>query len=166
MDDLHHPKVSPFDRNIAASLNLQPAFIDFVFAESKPACFDFRCEPAENGWTCFIPDEIDVAYPLWSANADQTLLLVRSDGCYYGHGYHDDPTVAYVSRTSQGLLAELFIAMYESETEISELQNAAEFASFRYLNACIDFSKKHGADFRNYYQLRERLIAEIDEERL
>ncbi|MCA9068522.1 MAG: hypothetical protein KDA84_06350 [Planctomycetaceae bacterium] len=80
MDSLNHPKVQVFTREIAAQLGLEPTFVDFVFAEDKPQCFDFRCEDPANGWTCFVPEDVQVAYPLWSSNADQTLLLITPSG--------------------------------------------------------------------------------------
>ncbi len=69
--DLNHPKVKSLTRDVASLLGFDDRFTDFVFAESRPPCFDYRVEPPEGGWTCHIPDEYELAYPLWSQNADQ-----------------------------------------------------------------------------------------------
>src|SRR5215471_11569969 len=77
MDDLNHPKVKPFTREVASALAIDPTFVDFVFAENRPECFRYWVEDVNGGWTCYVPEEFDVAYPLWCTNADQTLILAR-----------------------------------------------------------------------------------------
>src|SRR5689334_9980928 len=104
MSDLNHPKVKPFTREIAAELGLDPTFVNFVFAKVRPDCFRYWCEGVEGSWTCYIPQAVTVAYPLWSTNADQTLLLLRGRDISYGKGYHDEPHMEEISQTSQGLL--------------------------------------------------------------
>lgn len=74
--DLNHPKVKPLTMTFAQQLKWNPKFLEFVFAAQRQACFDHTCEAPNSGWTCYVPDEFDVAYPLWSTNADQTLLLL------------------------------------------------------------------------------------------
>lgn len=84
MDDLNHPKVKPFTREIASALAIDPAFVDFVFAEKRPECFRYWVEDVTGGWTCYVPDDFDVAYPLWCTNADQTLILVNESTASFG----------------------------------------------------------------------------------
>lgn len=163
MQDLNHPKISTFTRNVAATLNVERSFVDFVFAESKPSCFEFRCQPAQSGWTCYVPDDVDVAYPLWSSNADQTLLTVSRGAVAFADGYHDDPTFDRISGTAQGLLATLFISLYESEVTDDDLTAAAAFAGFRFLADCIRFQNSNGADYANWDSLLADFIATIDE---
>lgn len=162
MRDLNHPKISKFTRDVAATLDVDRSFAEFVFVESKPACFEFRCQPAECGWTCYVPDNVDVAYPLWSSNADQTLLIVSRGAVTFADGYHDDPTIDRISSTSQGLLAKLFISLYESEVADEELTAAAAFAGFRFLDDCIQFQNSNGADYANWDSLLAGFIATID----
>lgn len=164
MSPLGHPKVEPLTREIATDLGLDPAFVEFVFAEARPECFDYWVEPPENGWTCFVPERAIVAHPLWSSNADQTLGLVTNEGLEFGHAYHDDLDFNRVAGTSQGLLANLFIALYESDVSHSELQSAASFAGFGYLDRCIRFSEAEGDDPGNWEARKSAFIAEIDRE--
>jgi len=77
MDDLNHPKVKPFTREIASALAIDRSFADFVFAINRPECFRCWVEDVNSGWTCYVPHDIDVVYPLWCTNLDQTLILVK-----------------------------------------------------------------------------------------
>jgi len=160
--DLNHPKVTPLTRELAASYALDGTFVDFVFAEKKPACFDYHCEPASNGWTCDIPDEYDRAHPLWSSNANQTLLLASKAGIRFGHGYHDDPEINLVARTTQGLLADLFIDLYERNRSASPLHEGAVFCGFQFLAECKQFQLDQSGDFNQWQKRKAEFIAFID----
>src|SRR5262249_4077136 len=134
MRDLNHPKVKAFTREIASQLRLDQSFVDFVFAKERPDRFRYRVEDVKGSWTCYIPEDVTVAYPLWSTNADQTLLLVSGSKISYGKGWHDNPDMEMISQTSQGLLANLLNAIWESEASEEEMREAAEFCGFRYLS--------------------------------
>ena len=142
MSDLDHPKVAPFTQDVARGLQIEPSFVDFVFAVERPVCFQYWCESVDGGWTCFVPDEIDIAYPLWSCNADQTLLLLSHGNISFGKGYHDAADMEMISGTSQGLLADLINLLYESETPEEEILLAAEFCGFRFLTDYFTFIKE------------------------
>jgi hypothetical protein len=104
---LNHPKVSPITFEIALSLKLEPSFLAFIFAEQRPECFQNWCEIG--GWTCFVPDNFEIAYPIWSTNSDQILILISNGLISYGKGYHDCNEIEMISKTSQGLLAYLLV---------------------------------------------------------
>lgn len=129
---MNHPKIQPLTGEIAATLGLEERFVDFVFARERPVCFHYWCEPADKGWTCFVPDEFRVAHPLWSCNANQALLLVSEAGVSYSRGYHDARDMEFISRSSQGLLAYLLNCIYESEANEEEMAVAVAFTGFRY----------------------------------
>jgi hypothetical protein len=149
MNHLNHPKVTPFTREIASRLRLNSAFVDFVFAKERPACFSYWCDDVNEGWTCFVPDNVSVAYPLWSTNADQTLLLVASSEISYAKGWHDNPDMDIISQTSQGLLADLLNKIWESEVSDEDMQAAAQFCGFRYLREYLEFKalQPNGVDW-------------------
>src|SRR5262245_47730125 len=91
MNDLNHPKVTPFTREIASQLGLDSTFVHFVFAKERPACFRYWCEDVKGGWTCFVPEDVAVAYPLWSTNADQTLILLAGSEVSYARDGMTNP---------------------------------------------------------------------------
>src|SRR4051794_31667285 len=99
MHDLNHPKVKPFTRDIASQLRLDQSFVSFVFAKERPDRFRYQCEDVKGSWTCYVPDDLTVAYPLWSTNADQTLLLLSGSKISYGKGWHDNPDMEMISQT-------------------------------------------------------------------
>lgn len=165
MNSLNHPKVKPLTRARAVELGLEPRFIDFIFRDEKPSCFRYWCKSKDSGWTCFVPESVDVAYPLWSCNADQTLLLLSKDQLSFARGYHDDPDdpdVENISLTSQGLLADLINKVYESETPVEEVRLAAESCGFRYLNEYLDFrvDLPENGDWESVWR---SFIREVDE---
>lgn len=131
--DLNHPKIRPLTRDLAQQFRLEQTFIDFLFARRRPWYFEYWCEQTDGGWTCFLPDKVDVAYPLWGTNADQTLLLVSGEKLSYAKGWHDNNDLERIAHTSQGLLANLMNEISESDVEECDLEAAAEFCGFRYL---------------------------------
>jgi hypothetical protein len=147
-------------REVARDLGFDAGFIEFIFAESRPPCFEYCLEPPGNGWTCHIPDEYEAAYPLWSQNGDQTLVCVSGQNIYFINGYHDDPDVTVKSRTDQGLLAEIFIDMYESEESEEALREASLFSGFAHLDQVLEFCEREGGN--DYDDERKQLIAAID----
>jgi hypothetical protein len=162
MNDLNHPKVTPFTREIASRLLLDSTFVDFVFAKMRPECFRYWCEDVDGGWTCFVPDSVDVAYPLWSTNANQTLILVADSEISYAKGWHDAPDIAVISQTSQGLLADLLNNIWESEASEEEMRADAQFCGFRYLSEYFAFAKAlqpSGVDWEPKWQ---QFISGID----
>jgi hypothetical protein len=159
MTDLNHPTVKPLTLDAAIALALEPEFVAFVFAESRPPCFDYWVESYDRGWTCFVPDQVEVAYPLWSTNADQTLVCVGQKRLWFMQGHHDDPDTYDIAETVQGLLADLFIKLYESEATIEDLRNAATSCGFRHVDDVIAFAESSG---ENYYDRKSDLIARID----
>lgn len=162
MRDLNHPKVKSFSREIASLLRLDESFVDFVFANVRPDCFRYRVEDVQGSWTCYIPDDVTVAYPLWSANADQTLLLLSGSKISYGMGWHDNPDVEMISQTSQGLLANLLNAVWESEASEEEMREAAEFCGFRYLFDLLEFVKAPVPEGTGWDQRWQRFLSAID----
>jgi len=162
MRDLNHPKVKPLTRQIASQLGLEAMFADFVFSADRPDCFRYWCEDPGLGWTCFVPEEVERAYPLWSTNADQTLVLVSGGKLSYGKGYHDTPEVEMVSQTSQGLLADLLNSIWESEASEDEIQEAAAFCGFRFLNEYLAFSDSPVSAGENWERSWRQFIAGID----
>jgi hypothetical protein len=160
--DLNHPKVKPLTRAIAHRLGLDERFIAFLFAGSRPACFRYRVEDPGGGWTCNIPLECEAGYPLWSRNGDQTLLCAAPQRIYFVQGYHDDPQVTVVARTSQGLLADLFIDSWEGEESDEALEEAARVCGFRFLGRVLGFCA--GDRSGDYDEERRRLVASVDSE--
>jgi hypothetical protein len=134
MDDLNHPKVRPFTRQIASALALDQTFVDFVFADTQPECLRHWVEDVTRGWTCYIPDEFDVAYPLWCTNADQTLILKKGSTIRFAKGWHDSPDMEMISKTSQGLLTHLMAELADAGATDEELKQAAAFCGYRYLD--------------------------------
>jgi hypothetical protein len=160
---LAHPKVSAFTPVVAARLRLDPAFVAFVFASDKPESFSYWCDPADEGWSIAVPDDWEAAYPLWSTNGNQTLLLRSGTSYAFAHGSHDDEDVDIVAQTVQGLLADLFITLWESDESEPALRHAAEFCGFRHLDEVLEFERQHNRD-RDYSKQRSRFIARVDEQ--
>lgn len=154
MNDLNDPKVKPLTREAAANLGLEPEFVAFLFSGSRPACFDYWVENPDKGWTCYVPPDVDVAYPLWCTNGDQTLVCVGQGRRWFMHGYHDDVEVHDIASTVQGLLADLFFKMYDSEATVEELRDAAVSCGFRYLDRVISAGWKE----------RDQVVKAIDEQ--
>ncbi|MDB5340971.1 MAG: hypothetical protein JWN70_6590 [Planctomycetaceae bacterium] len=162
MSDMDHPKVQPFTRQVASELRLELSFVEFVFNTDRPECFRYWCEPVEGSWTCYIPDDVDVAYPLWACNGDQTLLLLADGQISYGKGYHDALDMEMISRTSQGLLADVINLLYESETTEDELRRAADLCGFRFLTEYLAFIKPRIPSERDWRGRWKSFIEDID----
>lgn len=139
MSSLNAPKVSPFTKEIGSKLRLDSSFINFVFSKERPTCFRYWCGDADNGWTCYVPDDVIVAYPLWSIWSDQALLLVSVSEISFARGFPDEPAVHIISKSSQGLLANLLRQIWESEISETEINEAAQFCGFRYLDDLLIF---------------------------
>lgn len=159
MSDLIHPKVKEFSADVAKEFNLDEKFTEFVLSDNKPLCFEYRVENPSNGWTCYLPDEVEVAYPLWSCNADQTLLCVDKGGYWFARGYHDDHDLNRISNSHQGLLADLFISLYESEETDFALKEAASASGFRFLEKVLEFLEQEHED---HYGECEKFVLEVD----
>lgn len=164
MNSLNHPKVKPLTREIANDIGLEPSFIEFVFATSRPSYFQYRIEDPATGWTCFLPDNIDVAYPLWSTNADQTLVLISNGEVAFAKGWHDLADIEMLARSSQGVLAQLMNALVESELSQDDLEFAASSCGFRYLDQLLEFRGRDLQDGQSWNDAFNQFIAKIDEQ--
>ena len=96
ISSLNHPKVKHLTLEIALDLKLEPSFLTFIFTEKRPECFDNWCETG--GWTSYVPDNYEIAYPIWSTNSDQTLILISNGIISYGKGYHDCNEIEIISK--------------------------------------------------------------------
>lgn len=161
MDSLNHPKVKVLTREIASGLGLDATLIDFVFAKTRPSYFDYRVEDPSAGWTCYLPEDTEVAYPLWSSNADQTLVIVSDGELAFARGWHDASDIEMLSKTSQGMLAHLMNALLESDLGLDDLRIAASACGFKYLDRVTEFNNR---DFerQSWHDAFEQLIFEID----
>ncbi len=159
MRDLNHPKVKSLTPGIAAALNFEPSLVSFLFSASRPACFDYWVESPDEGWTCNVPPHVDVAYPLWCTNADQTLVCVGQGRQWFMHGSHDSPETHDIATTVQGLLADLFFTLFESETTPEKLREAAACCGFRYVEDIITVGETRQDD---YWNEKDRMVKEID----
>ncbi|MCA9616695.1 MAG: hypothetical protein KC586_28245 [Myxococcales bacterium] len=159
--DLNHPKVAPFTREVARALRLDPSFVEFVLASEKPECMSYWCEEPTAGWAAWVPDEWEVAYPLWCTGSNPTVILCAGDTHVFAHTYHDSDFVNVVARTAQGLLADLFVNLWENEVEDDPLRDAATACGFRYLDEVLRFEEEHNAA-ANYRELLPAFIAHID----
>ncbi len=158
--DLNHPKVKAFSREIARELALDPTFVDFVFAENRPECFEFWVENVQRSWTCYVPDTFDVAYPLWRTGADQTLILRKGDAISFGKGWHDNPDMEMISETTQGLLTHLMAELIDSGDSNEDLTRAAEFCGCRFLDELLHHMEQvPDASCRETFK---RFIADVD----
>ncbi len=162
MHDFNHPKVKLFTPDIASELRLDQTFVNFVFAKERPDLFRYWCEDVEGSWTCYVPDDVSVAYPLWSTNSDQTLLLLSETKISFGTGWHDNPDMIRISLTSQGLLASLLNSIWESEASEEEMQEAAEFCGFRYLSDLLEFVNAPAPEGVEWERKWQQFIAAID----
>jgi hypothetical protein len=154
MNDLNDPKIRPLTVEVAASLGLEQAFVAFLFAASRPACFDYWVESPERGWTSRVPSNVDVAYPLWCTNGDQMLLCEGQGRRWFRQGYHDGDEARDVAKSVQGLLADLFFRMSDSESAEEDLRAAATSGGFRY------FEKVDAAAWNE----RHTVVKAIDEQ--
>ena len=161
-NDLNHPKVTAFTLEIASRLSLDSAFVNFVLAKERPRCFDSWCEDVESGWTCFVPDKVDIAFPLWSTNADQTLILLAGTEVSYAKGWHDNPDMEIISQTSQGLLADLLNKIWESEASDEEMQAAANACGFKYLSEYLEWVSAPETNPGDWQERWGQFISAID----
>lgn len=162
MCNLNHPKVRQFTPEIASELQLDQRFVNFIFAKERPEQFRYWCEGVTGSWTCYIPDNVTVAYPLWSTNANQTLLLLTENRISYGNGCHDNPNIEMLSRTSQGLLATLLNSIWESEASEEEMREASEFCGFRYLDDLFEFVNAPLSEGGGWEQTWRQFVSTID----
>ena len=162
MNDLNHPKVTPFTREIASTHSLDPTFVEFVVAESRPECFDYWVEDVNTGWTCYVPDEFQAAHPLWSTNADQTLILVNESTLAFAKGWHDNPQMEMISGTSQGLLTYLMNQIAEEDIPDDELRLAAQFCGYRFVEELLAFIDGPESTNGSWAQAMDEFIADID----
>ena len=162
MDDLNHPKVKPFTRKIASALAIDRSFADFVFAINRQECFRCWVEDVNSGWTCYVPNDIEVVYPLWCTNADQTLILVKGSTLSFGKGWHDNPDMEVISKTTQGLLAYLIIQIAESDVPDGELRQAAAFCGFRFVDELLAFIDGPPPEGTSWSDALVQFIAGVD----
>jgi hypothetical protein len=148
-------------------LGLSPKFVEFVFLDPKPSKFRFRCEPRESGWPYYMPKDVDAVYPLWTSNADVTAVWKRRGKLEFVNLLHDDPDLTVVSRTEQGLLADLFRQLLENEdwgdadSALNRQREIAEAAGFNYLEELNEWCEQNGnaADFEDRWA---KFVASID----
>ena len=162
MQDLNHPKVRQLTREIATNLHLESSFVDFVFAKTRPSCFDNWVEDVAGGWTWYVPDEFEIAYPLWCTNADQTLILVGKAGLEFGKGWHDDADMEMISKTAQGLLTHLMNHIVEKDLSDDELRHASEFCGYRFLDSLLAFREVPLAAGVSWESAFDDLVADVD----
>ena len=156
--DMNHPKVKPLTLQIAREIELDERLIELIFADTVPECFEYRIEPIEGSWTCNIPDEYDVAYPIWSCNGDQTLVCLKGKETHFIEGYHDDPEIKRVSRTTQGLLAYILLNWFEGD-EPEDVQEAANACGFKHAELVIDYFEQ---DIEDFDAEEAKIIASVD----
>jgi hypothetical protein len=148
-------------------LGLSPAFVEFVFLDPKPKPFSSQCEPREYGWPCFLPEDVTVAFPLWSYNADITAVWLRAGEREFVTLCHDDPTAVVLARTDQGLLARLFVTLIEREdwedreASLRRLRKAAAVAGFGSLDHLVEWHDRHGSSSDFEGQL-DQLVHSLD----
>jgi hypothetical protein len=152
----------PLTREIAYSLAIDPTFVDFVFAEKRPTCFRYLVEDVNFGWTCYVPNDFDIAYPLWSTNADQTLILVKGSTISFGKGWHDNPDMEIISETTQGLLTYLINQIAESDVPDDELRQAASFCSYRFVDDLLAFIDGPRPEGTSWSEAMRQFIARLD----
>jgi hypothetical protein len=154
-------------RDELLALGLSPTLVDFVFLEPKPKPFTSWCEPRENGWPSFLPPDVSAVYPLWSCNADLTVLWVRRGDREFVKLHHDDPTVDRLAKSEQGLLARLFVPLIEAQDwrrradAERRLRQAADLVGFRYLDKLRELYDEHAAA-DDFNQRLDRLVAWLD----
>ena len=158
--ELSDPKVRPITPEVAARLGFEPEFMAFLFAKSRPACFSYWVESPEKGWTSQVPSHVDAAFALWSTNADQTLVCEGQGRRWFIHGFHDDPETEDIASTVQGLLAELFFTMAESDATVVELREGAKSCGFRHVEQVIAVIEGPEDD---YFEEKDRVLKDIDE---
>ncbi len=117
-------------------------------------------------WACYIPESVDVAYPLWSTNADQPLLLRSGSAISFGMGYHDNPDIEMIAQTPQGLLADLLNRIWESEATEEEMREAAQVCGFKYLAELREFVNSPELDGLGWQQRRRQFLSEIDAKKI
>ena len=162
MNDLNHPKVKRFTREIASALAIDRSFADFAFASNRPDCFRYWVEDVNRGWTCYVPDDIDVAYPLWCTNADQTLILVKGSTLSFGKGWHDNPEMEIISETTQGVLTHLLNQIAESDVPDNELRKAAAFCGYLYVDDLLAFIDGPAPEGMLWSEAMDQFIASVD----
>lgn len=160
-NDLNHPKVKFITHEIADQIGLSTNLQNFIFAESRHECFDFKIERLEGSWTCNIPETMDCAYAIWSCNADQTLVCIENDKLSFWFGFHDDPDAYMIAKTEQGLLFNLFVSIYESERYDAELKEIARGVSFNYLDELIEW-RSNLPELADYCTELDKIIEKID----
>src|SRR5262245_32636713 len=125
-------------------LGLSPKFVEFVFLDPKPRRLRNWCEPRESGWPCSIPGSVSAVYPLWTRNADVFAVWVCEGRVEFVRLCHDDPAPRLLSRSEQGLLADLFLALLEAGESLDNLRRLAEVAGFRHVDALHQWQQKNG----------------------
>jgi hypothetical protein len=151
-------------------LGLSPKFVEFVFLDPKPRKFRSWCEPRGSGWPCHVPEDVDSVYALWTCNADVTAVWKRRGKLEFVKLYHDDPALTVVARTEQGLLADLFRQLLESEdwddpdSALKRLRENAEVAGFKYLEELNEWHEQNGnaPDFSDRWR---KFVAGLDKKR-
>jgi hypothetical protein len=148
-------------------VGLSPDFVEFVFLDPKPKPLSSQCEPREYGWPCFVPEDVTVAFPLWSYNADITAVWLRAGQREFVKLCHDDPAPVVLARTDQGLLARLFVRLIEREdwedrkASLRRLRKAAALAGFASLNRVVEWHDRHGAS-SDFKERLDQLVRSLD----
>jgi hypothetical protein len=149
------------------ALGLSENLATFVREHPRDGVFWFWCGennsrwPADVPWLYATPDDVTDVYPLWNRDAEQCVLWIKNGERQFVWQYHDDPEHSVIARSEQGLLADLFITLYENEAEVDALRDAAVVVGFSHLDRMIAFCEAWGRS-GDYSERHRRLIDEID----
>jgi hypothetical protein len=102
-----------YRRDDLLELGLSPMLVDFVFRENKPCFTGLSFEPKDDGGPCYFPEDVTLAYPLWSCDGDLTAVWKRGGKREFVKLYHHDPDHGYLAQTEQAFIAMLLVPVME-----------------------------------------------------
>lgn len=135
------------------NLGVTRALLNHLHADDPVDPFWYRCCKPQN-WKSSPMTEPEVV-PLWECGTVISYFNVKS-GCFERCSIENTNEIWSKYTTIQGLLAELFIDVYEDELEMSVLSKYADLFGFHSLSRLlveIDFTKE------DYGQWREKFCA-------
>ena len=152
---------------------LSPPLVDFILRYPRGGAFEHLCGdahsryPLDAPWVHDTPANVTEVYRLWNRDADQCVLWLREGERQFAWLYHDGDVPSFISRTEQGLVADLLLDIMDvkglrEEEDRAVVRQAAQDLGCSFFDLLWDWDQRNGGA-PTYRRQRADLIEKIDD---